>query len=222
MCGGIKSLAHGVYTLKRRAGPRSTSDSHRETLFRPLAHPTTVPRPMPESLDYLVFVAVLGLTVTLLSTNYVVFLARGYRQHTRYALATLLGSGFLAAFLLGPAMVGLGEQYGSAVILSRWGFAFGWAFLIALGASAAAVLERASEGRVAILLTIAATLLLGFTLASGLIFAEQSLPPLPVSLVNLGLAAAFTSIFKWVYERRLEKRRRKRTLFERLGDLIRG
>ncbi len=99
--------------------------------------------------------------------------------------------------------------------------AFGWAFLIALGASGAAVLERRSEGRVAIMLAIVATLLLGFTLASGLIFSEQSLPPLPTSLVNLGLAAVLTSVFKWVYEKRLEKRRKKRGFFARLADLFR-
>ncbi len=176
---------------------------------------------MPVPLDFVVFVVVLALTLTLLLVNYVGYLARGNRHLAAYALATLVLGGLLAAFVLGPTMVGLGEQYGSAVILSRWGFAFGWAFLIALGASGAAVLERRSEGRVAIMLAIVATLLLGFTLASGLIFSEQSLPPLPTSLVNLGLAAVLTSVFKWVYEKRLEKRRKKRGFFARLADLFR-
>jgi len=72
-----------------------------------------------------------------------------------------------------------------------------------------------------------ATLMLGFALVAGLLFSGQSLPPFPTSIVNLGLAAVFTSILKLVFEKRKEKKEKemkkeRKSFRERIADLIKG
>ena len=61
---------------------------------------------------------------------------------------------------------------------------------------------------------------------AGLLFSSQSLPPFPTSIVNLGLAAVFTSILKLVFEKRKEKKKdkemKRKGFRERLADLIKG
>ena len=124
-------------------------------------------------------------------------------------------------------MLGLGEQYGTGELLSRWGFTFGWAFMLTLSGACAAIYERRSESRISVTINVVATLMLGFALVAGLLFSGQSLPPFPTSIVNLGLAAVFTSILKLVFEKRKEKKEKemkkeRKSFRERIADLIKG
>lgn len=179
------------------------------------------------SLDFLVFIAIFVLTLTLLLVNYVAYLSRRRRYTALYAVAALLLGGFVIGVFLSPVMVGLAEQYGASEILSRWGFTFGWAFMLTLSGACAALYERSSENRISVTINVVATLMLGFALVAGLLFSGQSLPPFPTSIVNLGLAAVFTSILKLVFERRKEKKEKdmkkeRKSFRERLADLIKG
>ncbi len=107
-------------------------------------------------------------------------------------------------------------------------------------AACAAIYERNSESRISVTLNVVATLMLGFALVAGLLFSGGSLSPFPTSIVNLGLAALFTSILKLLFEKRrdrekekekkLEKERERerekkmvrKSFRERLADLIKG
>jgi len=84
------------------------------------------------SLDFLVFIVIFVLTLTLLLVNYVAYLSRGRRYTALYAVGALLSGGFVVGVFLSPVIVGLAEQYGTSEILSRWGFTFGWAFMLTL------------------------------------------------------------------------------------------
>lgn len=155
-------------------------------------------------------------------------MGRGRRFVALYAVGALLLGGLVISALLGSVMAGLAELYGTSELLSRWGFTFGWAFMLTLSGTCAAIYERNSESRISVTLNVVATLLLGFALVAGLLFSGQSLPPFPTSIVNLGLAALFTSILKLVFEKRKEKKKEKekkrerKSFRERLADLIRG
>ena len=178
------------------------------------------------SLDFLVFTVIFVLTLTLLLVNYVAYLSRGRKYTSLYAVGALLLGGFVIGVFLSPYMPGLAEQYGTSEILSRWGFTFGWAFMLTLAGGCAAIYERSSESRISVTINVVATLMLGFALVAGLLFSGQSLPPFPTSIVNLGLAAVFTSILKLVFEKRKEKKkemkRERKSFRERLADLIKG
>ena len=178
------------------------------------------------SLDFLVFTVIFVLTLTLLLVNYVAYLSRGRKYTSLYAVGALLSGGFVVGVFLSPVMVGLAEQYGTSEILSRWGFTFGWAFMLTLSGACAAIYERSSESRISVTINVVATLMLGFALVAGLLFSGQSLPPFPTSIVNLGLAAVFTSILKLVFEKRKEKKKetemKRKGFRERLADLIKG
>jgi len=63
-----------------------------------------------------------------------------------------------------------------------------------------------------------ATLLLGFALVAGLLFSGGSLPAFPASIVNLGLAALFTSFLKLMFEKK--KAKGKKGLRQRLAGLF--
>lgn len=169
-------------------------------------------------LDFLTFVVILVLTLTLLLTNYVFYVRRGRRYRAASALVAFIVGGALIGVFLGTAMVDLGQDYGTAALLDRWGFTFGWAFLLSLAAGCVALFERGAEGKISISLNVVATLLLGFALVAGLIFTGGSLPPLPASIVNLVLAAVLTAAVKWVFEKR---RPQPKTRFQRFMDLFR-
>jgi hypothetical protein len=169
-------------------------------------------------LDFLTFVVIFVLTLTLLLTNYVFYLRRGRRYRAASALLAFVVGGALISVFLGTALADLGQDYGTAALLARWGFTFGWAFLLALAAGCVALFERGAESKISISLNVVATLLLGFALVGGLIFSGGSLPPLPASILNLGLAAVLTAAVKWVFDRR---RPQPKTFWERLADPFR-
>ncbi|OLB45368.1 hypothetical protein AUH73_05120 [archaeon 13_1_40CM_4_53_4] len=177
---------------------------------------STVGTPLP--LDFLVFITITVLTFTLLLVNYVGYLSRGYRYGAFYELGALVFGGLLIGALLGPVMVGLGASYGTSVLLSRWGFTFGWAFMLTLAGACASIYERHLQSRISVTLNVVATILLGFALVAGLLFSGGTLPALPTSIVNLGLAALFTSFLKLLFEKRKEKGRKG--LRQRLADLF--
>ena len=64
------------------------------------------------SLDFLVFIVIFVLTLTLLLVNYVAYLTRRRRYAALYAVGALLLGGFVIGVFLGPVMLGLAEQYG--------------------------------------------------------------------------------------------------------------
>ncbi|HYS99758.1 MAG TPA: hypothetical protein VEO20_03750 [Thermoplasmata archaeon] len=172
---------------------------------------------MPVPLDFLVFVVLFVLTLALLLANYVFYLRRGRKYHGTSAVLTFLVSGVAIGGLLGPAMLDLGTQYGTATILGRWGFTFGWTFLLTLAAACVALFERAPDSKVSVTLNVVATILLGFALAAGLIFTGGSLPPLPASILNLALAAILTAGLKWVFEKRRPK---PKTRLQRFAEFL--
>jgi len=92
--------------------------------------------------------------------------------------------------------------------------------MLTLSSSCASIYERHSEGRISITLNVVATLLIGFALVAGLVFSGGSLPAFPTSIVNLGLAALFTSILKLMFEKKKEKR--KKGFRQRLADLFKS
>jgi hypothetical protein len=177
-------------------------------------------------LDFLLLVAISVLTFTLLLVNYVAYLGRRRRYVGVYSAGALLLGGSAIAIVLSPILFGLGEQYGTGELLSRWGFSIGWAFMLTLSGACAAVYERNSGSRLSVTLSVVATLLLGFALVGGLLFSSGALPPFPTSIVNLGLAALFTSLLRLLFERRRDREREKvivkKGFRERLADLIRG
>jgi hypothetical protein len=169
-------------------------------------------------LDFLLLVVITILTITLLLVNYVAYLSRGRSHGVFYEAGALIIAGVAVSALLGPAMSDLGQQYGTSAILSRWGFTFGWAFMLTLGSACTSFYERHSQGRISLTLNVVATLLIGFALVSGLIFSGGSLPALPASILNLGLAALFTSFLRLAFEKRKDKA--KKGILERLGKLF--
>ena len=171
-------------------------------------------------LDFLLLIVITILTITLLLVNYVAYLSRGRRYGPFYEAAALVSGGVAISAFLGSAMVNLGQQYGTSALISRWGFTFGWAFMLTLSSSCASIYERHSEGRISITLNVVATLLIGFALVAGLVFSGGSLPAFPTSIVNLGLAALFTSILKLMFEKKKEKR--KKGFRQRLADLFKS
>lgn len=172
----------------------------------------------PLPLDFLLLIVITVLTFTLLLVNYVAYLSRGHRYHAFYELAALVIGGLAIGAFLGPEMVGLGTAYGTSLILSRWGFTFGWAFMLTLGGACASIYERHSESKIPVTLNVVATLLLGFALVAGLLFSGGSLPAFPASIVNLGLAALFTSFLKLMFEKK--KAKGKKGLRQRLAGLF--
>ncbi len=171
-------------------------------------------------LDFLILVVISVLTFSLLLANYVAYLNHGRRHVAFYSVGALLLGGLIIGALLWSAMTELATQYGTSTLLSRWGFTFGWAFMLTLFSACAAVYERNSAGRISVTLNVVATLLLGFSLVAGLLFSAGSLPPLPASIVNLGLAAVFTSFLRLLFEKRKEKGRK--SFRERLSNFLRG
>jgi hypothetical protein len=177
---------------------------------------STVGTPLP--LDFLLLIVITVLTFTLLLVNYVAYLSRGHRYGSFYEVGALVFGGIVIGTFLGPAMVGLGALYGTNVILSRWGFTFSWAFMLTLGGACASIYERHSESRISVTLNVVATILLGFALVAGLLFSGGSLPPLPTSIVNVGLAALFTSFLKLMFEKK--KSKGKKSFRQRLAALF--
>ncbi|HZY46200.1 MAG TPA: hypothetical protein VFE96_00235 [Candidatus Bathyarchaeia archaeon] len=169
-------------------------------------------------LDYLLLIVITVLTITLLLTNYVAYLSRGRKHAAFYEAGALVFAGVATSVFLGSAMVDLGQQYGTDAILSRWGFTFGWAFMLTLGGACASIYERHHMGMISITFNIVATLLIGFALVAGLLFSSESLPPLPTSIVNLGLAALFTSFLKLMFEKKKDKG--KKGLLRRFAGLF--
>ncbi len=169
-------------------------------------------------LDFLFFTAITVLTTTFLLVNYVSYLSRGRNNRIVYEALALVIAVVTAGVLLGSVMIELGEQYGSDLVLSRLGFTFGWAFMLTLGSACVSIYERHSKGMISITLNIIATPPIGFGLVAGLLFSAESLPPLPTSILNLGLAALFTSFLKLVFEKRPQKG--KKGFRQRLSDLF--
>jgi len=177
---------------------------------------STTGTPLP--LDFLLLIVITVLTFTLLLANYVAYFSRGRKYGTFYELGALVFGGLAIGAFLGPVMVGLGTTYGTSLILSRLGFTFGWAFMLTLGGACASIYERHSQSRIPVTLNVVATLLLGFALVAGLLFSGGSLPAFPASIVNLGLAALFTSFLKLMFEKKKEKG--KKGFRRRLADLF--
>src|SRR3990170_9124195 len=129
------------------------------------------------SLDFLVFTVIFVLTLTLLLVNYVAYLSRGRKYTSLYAVGALLLGGFVIGVFLSPYMPGLAEQYGASELLSRWGFTFGWAFMLTLAGGCAAIYERSSESRISVTINVVATLMLGFALVAGPPLSRPYPPP---------------------------------------------